>query len=195
MTEVRRPIFMSGENPGITLHAPGTEEVRAVASYWHCTDSPLGVGHVLILWVGDGSGSTCQAILTDHLSLAKVLVERRTRHFPEFQGIPVADFPYVEAQCGHTFDGSSYRALGRSTSLRIELEWTGLMDRKQILWPRFPAGDVVFDLTTVICPCRSARILVNDTPSAGEVRTMESTGGHSSSTAFLAFAETWVGPL
>jgi hypothetical protein len=189
MTEVRRPVFMSGENPGITLYEPGTENIRAVASYWHCTDSPLGVGHVLILW----AGSACQAIFTDHLTLARRLVEQLTQYFPEFQGVPVPDFSYCESQCGHTFDGQSYRVLCRASNLSIELEWTGLMDRKQFIWPRFPAGEASFDLTTVICPCQSARILVNGSPLAGEVKT--TAGGAPSSSAFLAFAETWIGPL
>lgn len=194
MTEIRRPVYMSGENPGMTLRASGTGELQAIASYWHCTDSPLGVGHAMILW-------TCQwgeqhdfhgVVLSDNRPLAKSLVETLTQHFPEFQGVPVLAFPCMEASCGHAFDGHSYRAYGRAKNLQIELEWAGLLDRKQVVWSRFPAGGAAFDLTTVICPCGSGRILVNGSPIEGQVETTEAPA---SSSAFLAFAETWIGPV
>src|SRR3954452_24081221 len=68
------------------------------------------------------------------------------------------------------------------------------LDHKQICWPQFPAGPQAFDLTTVICPCRYATITLNGAPLLGEVQTSEANGWPASS-AFLAFAETWVGPV
>jgi len=50
-------------------------------------------------------------------------------------------------------------------------------------------------LTTVICPCQAGHIQLNGKPVAGEVKTSKTANGRPSSTAFLAFAETWVGPL
>lgn len=192
--EVRRPVFLCGENPGLTLYEPGTDRIAAVASYWHCTDSPLGTGHALVLWIA-GLDGAASAIYTDQLPLAERLVEELTCHFPEFEGIPVVDLPYVTAVCGHTFDGSVYRVECRSGTRRIELEWRGMLDRKQIVWPGFPAGLATFDLTTMICPCASASLHVDGRPMVGEVRLGDPQGGHPTSSAFLAFAETWIGPL
>jgi len=77
MVDVKRPIFFSGENPGITLYALGTEETVAVASYWHCTDSPYGVGHALVLWLKNENTSIGHGcIFTDNLELAQVLVKK-----------------------------------------------------------------------------------------------------------------------
>lgn len=192
--EVRRPVFLCGENPALTLFEPGTDRAVAAASYWHCTDSPAGTGHALILWIA-GSGEETSAIYTDHPPLARRMVDDLTRHFPEFEGIPVADLPVVSGVCGHIFDGTTYRVECQSEAHWIELAWSGPLDRKQIVWPGFPAGQATFDLTTVICPCASAGLRVDGRPIIGEVRLGESRDGHPTSSAFLAFAETWIGPF
>jgi hypothetical protein len=199
LAEIKRPIFFTGENPGMTLYLPGTEQVTAAVSYWHCTDSPWGVGQALILWVGTGmppaTNVGCGGIFTDNLDLAHALVERLTRHFPEFQELPVETLPYLPAQVEHTYDGARYRVNCQAPAARIELEWVEVLDRKQVIWPGFPAGKAAYDLTTVICPCRVGRIQINGEFIAGDVQTAQSAEGLFASSAFLAFAETWVGPL
>lgn len=192
--EVRRPVFLCGENPALTLFESGKDRVVVAASYWHCTDSPVGTGQALVLWIA-GSGEETSAVYTDNPLLARRLVDDLTRHFPEFEGIPVADLPVVGAVSGHTFDGTAYRVECQTEAHRIELAWSGPLDRKQIVWPGFPAGQATFDLTTVICPCASAGLRVDGRPIDGEVRLGESRDGHPTSSAFLAFAETWIGPL
>ena len=199
MTEIKRPVFFSGENPGMTLYVPGTEQVVAAASYWHCTDSPYGVGHALILWLVDGATPATDighgGIFTDNLHMAQVLVKNLTRHFPEFQDVSIETLAYVDARCEHTFDGACYRVVSQTPEIEIEMEWSDVLDRKQIIWPRFPAGQAVYDLTTVICPCLVGRIQINGKQLEGEVKMAQTVDGKPSSTAFLAFAETWIGPL
>jgi hypothetical protein len=75
------------------------------------------------------------------------------------------------------------------------MEWVEILDRKQVIWQQFPAGQVAYDLTTVICPCRIGRVQINGSLIEGEVKVTQSAEGQFSSTAFLAFAETWIGPL
>ena len=196
MAEIKRPVFFSGENPAMTLYIPGTEQVTAVASYWHCTDSPHGLGHALILWLADETTSVGHGgIFTNNLELAKVLVTQLARHFPEFENVPVNTLPFAEAHCEHTYNGTSYRAICQTTDTQIKLEWVDVLDRKQVNWPGFPAGDAAFDLTTVICPCKEGHIQVNDKVVDGEVQTIKADDGFFRSTAFLAFAETWIGPV
>jgi hypothetical protein len=199
MTEIKRPILFSGENPGMTLYVPGTEQVVAIASYWHCTDSPYGVGHALILWLAEGltpvTGIGQGRVLTDNLDLAQVLVTKLTQYFPEFQDVPIGSLAYIDARCEHVYDGAHYRVVCQTPEAQIEAEWGGVLDRKQVVWPRFPAGEDAYDLTTVICPCRVGHIQLNGKQIEGEVRTVQTADGKLSSTAFLAFAETWVGPL
>jgi hypothetical protein len=196
MSEIKRPVFFSGENPGMTLVVPGTEQLAAVASYWVCTDSPSGVGHALVLWLSSPYAKVGQGgIFTDNVDLAQVLVKDLTQHFPEFRDVPVNTLAYVEARCEHTYDGTCYRVVCQTATAKVEIEWIELLDRKQVSWPQFPAGDVAFDLSTVICPCRVGRMRINGKPVNGDVQIAQTANGTFSSTAFLAFAETWIGPL
>jgi hypothetical protein len=197
MVEIKRPVFLSGENPAMTLFVPGTEQVAAVASYWHCVDSPRGIGHALVLWLAEGTSLATDkgGIFSDNLDLARILVEELTQHFQEFRDVPVGSLACADARCEDTFDGACYRAVCQTPKTRIEVEWADILDRKQISWPRFPAGKAAYDLTTVICPCRSGRIRIDGRLLEGEVKTAQTADGHLSSTAFMAFAETWVGPL
>jgi hypothetical protein len=181
----------------MTLLVPGTEQAAAVVSYWYCTDSPWGVGHALILWLMTGAGPgepTHSGIFTDNLGLAQILVTRLTQHFPEFQEVPVETLQYVNAHCEHSYDGTHYRVVCQAPKTQIEIEWAEVLDRKQIIWPHFPTGENTHDLTTVICPCQVGRIQINGEAVQGEVQTQQNAEGIFSSTAFLAFAETWVGP-
>lgn len=199
MTEIRRPVFVSGENPGLTLYAPATDRVVAVASYWACVASPWGVGNALILWLnpemptpeGYGPG----AIFTDNLALAQGLVITLTQHFPEFRGVALAQLAYREATCHHSFDGERYQVDCQTAETRIVVAWSQILDRKQVLWPQFPAGPAAYDLTTVICPCGEGQIGLNGEWLAGEVQIAQTAEGTTGSSAFLAFAETWIGPL
>lgn len=187
--------FFSGENPGMTLLVPGTEQITAIASYWYCTDSLWGVGHALVLWLATDAGFGHGSIFTDNLNLARVLVENLTQYFPEFQNIPVETLEFVNAHCEHRYNGAYYQVLCQVPNTRVELEWIDVLDRKQIVWTKFPAGKAIYDLTTVICPCRIGHMKINGNLVEGEVKIVQGTDGLFSSTAFLAFAETWVGPL
>jgi hypothetical protein len=200
MVEIRRPIFVVGENPGLTLYTPGTDDVVAVASYWHCVASPWGIGHVLVLWldpvimaapsaVGQGG------IWTDNFDLARGLVESLVQHFNEFQDIPLTPLAYRAAPCQHSFDRDRYRVVCQAAGIQITLAWGKILDWKQVVWPRFPAGSAAYDLTTTICPCEEAQIAVDGVALAGQVRLAQTAEGTTASSAFLAFAETWIGPL
>jgi hypothetical protein len=199
MTEINRPVLFSGENPGMTLYLPGTEQVVAVASYWHCTDSPWGVGHALVLWLDTGTTPATDVshgcIFTDNLDLAQVLIKNLTQHFPEFRDVPVETLAYTNAHCEHTYDGMLYQVICLTPEIRVEIKWSEVLDRKQVVWPQFPAGQAAYDLTTVICSCRVGDIQINGKLTGGEVEIAQTADGRFSSSAFLAFAETWVGPV
>lgn len=200
MAEIKRPIFMCGENPGLRLYAPNTEQLVAVASYWHCTYSPWGTGNALVLWLDAQVMSGAEryrsgGIFTDNVPLAHELVEALTQHFSEFRGLAVTELPYVEAACEHVFAGTRYTAHCRTEAMQVEVVWEDLLDQKYLNWPQFPAGSAAYDLTTVICPCRTGYVKLNGVVVLGEVQQGQAADGHPSSTAFLAFAESWVGPV
>jgi hypothetical protein len=199
MPDIKRPVLFCGENPGITLYAPATDRVVAVVSYWHCTYSPLGSGHALALWqhqpLEQQAGMPSSAVFTDNAPLARMLVDTLTQYFPEFHDVPVASLPHLPAQCQHRSDGlERYTVICNTSYGDVQVEWADLLDHKHLSWPQFPAGSHTYDLTTVICPCRHATIAIDGQRVPGEVRTDE-VEGRPTSSAFLAFAETWIGPM
>lgn len=198
--ETKRPVFVCGENPAMTLYTPGTEQIVAIASFWQVSYSPLGTGHALVLWLAEnalpGSPFSPGGVFSDNLPLARSLVETLTRHFPEFRTVDLNSLPYLQANCRNTFNGTDqYTVICQAESLRIVVEWQDLVDQKLVLWPKFPAGEQAFDLSTVICPCRSGKISIDGTYLPGEAKTELTSAGHLTSTAFLAFAESWLGPV
>lgn len=195
MVDIKRPVIFSGENPGMTLVVSETEQIAAIASYWHCTDSLWGVGRALILWLAPDTELGRGGIFTDNLNLARALTEKLTQYFPEFQNAPIETLEFINARCEHNYDGYCYQVLCQTPNTRVELEWADALDRKQIVWRKFPAGKALYDLTTVIRPCRIGHIKINGNLVKGEAKTTRGADGSYSSTAFLAFAETWVGPL
>ena len=199
MIEIRRPVFVSGENPGLTLYAPGTDRVMAVTSYWNCVASPWGIGHALVLWLKPEITTDKVAgrlsVFTDNLALAQGLVNSLTQYFTEFQGVQLAQLDYLNARCQHTFDGDRYHVVCQTDATQIEIVWGKILDRKQVIWSRFPAGSEEYDLTTVICPCDEGQVKIDDVLLDGKVQTTKSAEGVAMSSAFLAFAETWIGPL
>ncbi len=198
--ETKRPVFVCGENPAMTLYAPWAGQALAVASFWHVTYSPQGNGNALILWLAEkalpDSPLAGGGIFSDNLRLAQTLVDKLTRHFPEFSQAEAASLPCFPAECRHSFNGlDRYTVTCRAGNHHLVLEWADLLDQKLVTWPKFPAGKQVFDLSTVICPCRSGTISIDGTAIPGEVQTGSTSDGRLSSTAFLAFAESWLGPF
>jgi hypothetical protein len=199
MMQIRRPVFVSGENPGMTLYESGTERAAAVASYCQCELTPWGVGRALILWLPQGMTSAgtemYSGVYTDNPEMAMGLVSSLTQHFPEFHGIPLAELACVKADCMHAFDGGACRVACKTARQRIDLEWAEVLDRMQMAWSRFPAGKASFDLTTAICPSARALVRLDGVALTGEPTVAQTAEGTTGSSAFLAFAETWIAPL
>lgn len=197
--EIKRPVFVCGENPAVSLFDPGTKRVVAVASYWQITYSLHGPGNALVLWLAEnsmpGSPFSPSGIFSDNIPLAKLLVNSLTRYFSEFRHFDVTALPYFEALCRQTHNGhDNYTVNCQAETLRVVVEWAEPLDQKFISYPGFQAGNQTFDLITVSCPCRSGSINVSGVPVFGEVQVNTEPDGDISSTAFLAFAETWLGP-
>lgn len=199
MIETRRPVALCGENPGITLYRPGGDEIVAVAGYWRCVYSPHGAGEVALLWADpaiSGLGASApHAVYGDNLPLARHIVATFNQHFPEFKGYGFGALEPQSARIGAALrDGGALHVTCQAAERAIALTWREPLDRKLILWPGFPCGGQRYDLSTVICPCAAADIVVDGRAVQGEVRATRE-GAAPQSSAFLAFCETWVGPV
>lgn len=190
-------VVFSGENPGLTLYKPGTEDRVAAASYWRCVYSEHGEGNALLIWVDpDGSGLgdlAPHAIYTDNPGMAKLVTERFTRHFDGFSDLGLENIEPTYARFFQESDSRWYhRVACNHGDGVVGLVWWDVLDYQQVLRQGWNLGGTNWDLMTVICPCSGAQILVNEHSVDGEVRTRTGDDGRPGSSCFLAFSETWV---
>jgi hypothetical protein len=105
-------------------------------------------------------------------------------------------FPSVAIRPARFFQESDsrryHRVVCHGEDRAIELVWREVLDRQLLQVANMALGPGHFDLATVICPCNAATVTIDDTPIPGEVRTSTNAAGLPSSSAFLAFSETWV---
>lgn len=199
--QIKQPVIFTGENPGLSLFRPGSGELVAAASYWRCTYSAHGEGNALIFWldcaaagVGDG---TLTAIYTDNAPMARFVTDTLNQHFGDFQD---KGFPSVTPESARFFQESDsrryHRVVTHAGEHSIELVWRDVRDYQQVIGSEMALGGRGFELATVICPCAEGAITFDGKPVQGEVRLTERDGRPQSS-AFLAFAESWVdnGPV
>ena len=165
----------------------------AAASYWHGTYSEHGEGDALIIRVAASEGREgWRAIYTDNAALGHFLAATFNEHFADYRGQGFATLETTPARFSQESDSRDYhRVACHSADRRIILEWHAVLDRQQVIRPAMVLGDRTFALATVICPCATATITINDRPVTGEVRIGER-DGQAQSSAFLAFAESWV---
>lgn len=189
-------VVFSGENPGLTLMKPGTEERVAAASYWRCVYSEHGEGNALLIWVDRGASGLGElaphAIHADNPGVARLVTERFTRHFDNFKDLGFGGMEPAYARFFQDSDSRWYhRVVCNTGSQVIELLWWDVADYQMVNRQGRELGGTTWDLATVICPCRSASIKVSNQSVNGEVR-FSADGERPSSSAFLAFSETWV---
>jgi hypothetical protein len=192
-TVYKSPVIFAGENPGLTLYAPGEDRVVAAASYWRGTYSPAGEGNVLIIWYVGGDGGTARAIFADNAALGRFVTDTFTQHFGSFSDQGFAAVEPTMARFFQESDSRSYhRVACHAGEQVIELVWRDVRDRQMMLVSEMALGGRSFELATIMCPCGEASITIAGQPLAGEVRVSTDGGGRPRSSAFLAFAESWV---
>jgi hypothetical protein len=192
---IKQPVIFAGENPGLSLFRSGGELVVA-ASYWRCTYSAHGEGNALMLWLdraaaGMGEG-TLTAIYADNAALGRFLSDTLNQHFGDFRDKGFASVHPEPARFSQESDSRSYHRVAVYTEAhRIELVWRDVRDYQQVIATEMALGGRSFELATVICPCAEGTLTFDGATIPGEVRLSERDGRPQSS-AFLAFAESWV---
>lgn len=193
--KVNRPVIFTGENPGLSLFRPGSGELVAAASYWRATYSAHGEGNALILWLdltACGGNGTRTAIYADNAAMARFVTDTLNQYFGDFQDKGFSSVTPEPARFFQESDSRSYhRVVAHAEAHRVALVWRDVRDYQQVIGSDTQLGGRSFELATVICPCAEATILVDGVPVQGDVRLTERDGRPQSS-AFLAFAESWV---
>lgn len=177
-------VYLSGENPYISLldKPDGTSVVQA--SFWRIHWSPVGPGHVCYVTVGDGkTPGSLRVALHDNQRLLDYLTNDVLGTFNK----AYIDRPFT-AVGGATFTGGGdwtkeRRETCRADKYNVELSWSnleqpGLVDILAGSRPTNPFG-----ITYLRIPAGRAEVRINGTAAAGQT----GPGG-----SFLAFGETWI---
>ena len=188
-----RPVIFTGENPCISLYRPGSDQIVATASFWLSSSSSQGEGSALMIWVdpeASGLGDLApHAIYADNPALARMLNADLNQHFGPFQNRGFADLEPQTARFSQQADGQrQHRVVCWTATTTIELIWSDVQDVFQKM-NETTLGGRDFRVANVICPCAGGSISVNGSLVTGEVKRND---GLNSSSAFLAFAESWV---
>lgn len=196
-------VYLTGENPVIKLLDKPGGAVLTFASYWRIVWSPVGPGHVCYLTAGDGkSPADLRIALTDNRKLYDYITENIMAPVldKEIAGrpyVPVAatfDDPgrgtFVSNAAGDRNTMTERRITARSNKYTVVLVWHDFGEPFQLDTPVGGAANPL-GVTSLFIPAKTATVLINNKKAAGNVYP-QMRGPAQSSSAFLAFSESWV---
>lgn len=183
--------YVSGENPVIRLMDKEGGTVLTVASFWRVIWSPAGLGHVIYLTTGDGkSAGDLRIAVGDNKALHEYLTKQVLGSFDKsYQERP---FTFFQATCsrGAGDTRKEWKESCKSDKYSIELTWRDFYEPFQLSTPVGGARNP-FGVTSFFIPAKVAEVTVNGKKAAGNVYPQKR-GPVQSSTAFLAFSESWI---
>ena len=191
-------VYVTGENPVIRLLDKEGGQVLTNVSYWRIVWSPDGPGHVCYVTTGDGKSTTDLRIaFVDNRKLYDFLTEQIMTVLD--RSMPQRPFTVVQAKFDDpgqgTFTESGDTMKERKVSLKadrytVELVWRDFYSPFQLDTP-VGGSPNPFGVTSLFIPAKSADVIINGKKSAGNVYPQKR-GPAQSSSAFLAFSESWV---
>ena len=189
----------SGENPGMYLKETAAGPFVTLVSFFRVVNSSRGRGHAAFLILdpdGDGKNSRKPNVcLTDNEPLAKYLCDGFVSKFGAFRTVksletldykPAWDFmPGGDGSSGHV-------EWFRSAIGQVQLSWQKLSS--PFLVDLEPAASATgsHKMVSLFLDARDVSGTINGNAFEGKPFPREFAGKTDSSTAFLAFSETWV---
>lgn len=182
-------VRLTGENSFIRLGEQEGGELTTRASHWRVLYSPAGPGHALFLQSDLTDGDV--EVYSDNIALARWLQEE----IESMLHVPFSDtgVQVMEADFERRGDVRSFiteRVLFAGGE--ILLTWHDLMEPFVMHMPPGYAGRT-HGVYTVFFPARRAQVTVNGELAAGRPLRVDREGRESTS-ACLAWSETWVRP-
>ena len=183
-------VYVSGENPVIRLLDKPGGTVLAVASFWRIIWSPVGTGHVCYVTTGDGKGTgDLRIAITDNQKLLDFLTNEVLGSYDKtYRERPFKSIAGTFASSGSAMN--EWKESCRSDQYNVELVWRDLYPPFQLDTPTGTSPNP-FGITSLFIPAKSADLLINGQKTAGSVFP-QMRGPAQSSSAFLAFSETWI---
>jgi hypothetical protein len=191
------PIDWSGENPGISLKEREDGPWTCLVSHFRVVVSPHGPGHAAVVMLDPvGSSGGPNVCYTDNEALARYLIDEFVVNFGAYRGNPmVPKLPLVNAdRWWHEGDhrgGWTERIMGDGTD--VTLRWTDLQTPFFVEYDTAHSATGRHEMFSLFVPGRSAEVVVNGQRPSGKPIPRD-VAGRVSSTAFLAFSETWIRP-
>ena len=191
-------VYVTGENPGIRLFDKEGGKLLTVVSYWRIIWSPVGAGHICFVTTGDGkSPDDLRAAFVDNRKLHDFLSEQ----IMGTRGTSISERPFtvVESKFSDpgqgTFSDSGdimteRRVTFSSDKYTVALVWRDFYEPFQLDTPVGGARNP-FGITSLFIPAKSADVIINGKKAAGNVYPQKR-GPVQSSSAFLAFSESWI---
>ncbi len=189
----------SGENPGMYLKDAGDGPFVTLISFFRVMLSPHGRGHAAFMLLdphGEGKNSASPNLcLTDNEPLARYLQQGFVANFSAFRGVkgltgcrfaPAWDF----VAAGDT--RTTYTEWFRSSVGQVSLNWDELGAPFIVDMPKEKSASGRHQMLSLFVEAKSVRATVNGNALRGRAFPREFAGRQNSSTAFLAFSETWI---
>jgi len=183
-------VMMTGENSFIRLSVNGGLTVRTRLSHWRVLWSPAGSGHSLFM-LSELTGDDPR-VYTDNEAVTRWLQESiETYLFPLFADVSL---PVTSA----TFSryGDPYTALHERIDAdgeTVVMTWSDCIEPFVLHMPPAVPPERPIGVFSTFIPARTAEVELNGRKAAG-TPIPEMRGDRQSSTAALAWSETWVMP-
>jgi hypothetical protein len=191
-------VYVTGENPGIRLLDKEGGKVITAVSYWRIIWSPAGAGHVCFVTTGDGkSPDDLRVAFVDNRKLHDFLTQQIMGNFDT--SYSERPFTVVQATFSDLGQGTfndagdtmtERRVTFNSDKYTVALVWRDFYEPFQLDTP-VGGGRNPFGITSLFIPAKSADVIINGKKAAGNVYPQKR-GPVQSSSAFLAFSESWV---
>jgi hypothetical protein len=189
----------SGENPGMYLRESADGAFVTLVSYFRVVLSPKGRGHAAFILQdphGDGkSAAKPNLCITDNEPMAEYVRDGFVANFGAFKGIKglastrmVPGWDFQRAGDGTT----SHVEWFRSSVGQVSLTWKDLGDLYIVEMPKDKSATGQHEMFSLFQDVRGVEVSINGKGVAGKPFPREFAGKKNSSTAFLAYAETWV---
>jgi hypothetical protein len=189
----------SGENPGMYLKNSADGPFVTLISFFRVVVSPHGRGHAAFILQdpqGDGKGAGKPNLcITDNEPLAEYLRDGFVSRFGAFKGAKglatcrgVPGWDFMAGGDGRTAHVEWFR----SSIGQVSLTWRELGDRYMVEMPRDKSATGQHEMFSLFVDVRAVDVSINGRGVAGKPFPREFAGKPDSSTAFLAFSETWV---
>ncbi len=183
-------VRLTGENSYIRLSEEENGPQTTRASHWRILLSPAGAGHVLFIKSGEFDDEI--RIYADNIALARWLQEEiECLLFPDFadQSIPVTDAEFTKSGDVRSF----WTEKVVSDDDELLLTWHDFLEPYMLRVEAGSAPGRPHGVYSCFVPARRAQLTINGNVVAGQP-VLEMRGDKPSSSACLAWSETWVRP-